>query len=160
MTLASGLCKTGPQMTSSPQSELASWLTLSCRVCGILRLTCLQIEREGFPCRGQNSSLNDYWCRQKFCPQIRKQKVIKSSIGCQRDAEIQKQEPGPPQLKWQRLSDCSRGDIYSFLCQFIMHVSSGYSNLSIHDFSWGHFSGQNGVFPPANSLFLRHCIKS
>ena len=41
-----------------------------------LRLTCLQI-LSLLPCRSQNSSLNDYWCRQKICPQIRKQEVIK-----------------------------------------------------------------------------------
>jgi len=58
-----------------------------------------------------------------------KTEVTKLSIGCQTDAELQKQEPGPPQQTWQRLSDCSREDIYSFLCQLIRRGSSSYSNL-------------------------------
>ena len=65
----------------------------------------------------------------EFCPQIWKQEVMKSSIDSQTDVELQKQEPGPPQPKRQKLRDCSRGDIYSFLCKLIRRVSSGYSNF-------------------------------
>ena len=48
------------------RSWLPSSLTLSCSICGAIRLACLQIGREIFPCRSQNSSLNDYWCRWNF----------------------------------------------------------------------------------------------
>lgn len=84
---------------------------------------------------------------------------MKSSICCQTDAELQKQELGPPQPKWQRLSDCSRGDFtascVSSLCVFPLVTPASNYMISIGD-----TSGQNGFFFLSDSLFLRHNIIS
>lgn len=116
-------------------------LILSRSICGTLRLTCLETLHWVFPVKIKiPPPLNNWWWRPKFVPKQ------DNSIGPQPDLGLYKQRPCTIQPQWHRLRNCSRGDIYSFLCQLIRHVSSCHSNLYIHDFPGRYWSGQNGIF--------------
>ena len=79
-----------------------------------------------FLCGSPNSPLNSWWCSPKLCviTVVRNYKTRRrDQVWVSRwDLGLQKQQLHPVQPKRHRLRDCSRGNIYSFLCQLIRHV--------------------------------------